>query len=307
MLKKARYWFRNVFGFSRTETNGAIVLIMLMILMFIILPLIKMVNFSSNAHSISDKVLLDSMVAEYDKNNILPDALPVAATPPEYFIFDPNVVPEETFISFGVSKKVAARIINFRNKGGKFGIKSDLLKIYDFPEEKYEELHPFIDLPEKKAPPTIASPKPREFVTDFSSKKDKIAVPFDINKADTSQLKALKGIGSVLSNRVLKYRSSLGGFISKDQLKEIYGLEDQALQHLMDNVNIEPDFEPVKINVNTADVKQLASHPYISRKLAERIVAYREHHGLYSKENSLYDLKELDEDTKEKINPYLEF
>ena len=39
------------------------------------------------------------------------------------------------------------------------------------------------------------------------------AEQFDLNLADTMQLEALPGIGEKLSRRIIKYRSSLGGFV----------------------------------------------------------------------------------------------
>ncbi|MEM9858315.1 MAG: helix-hairpin-helix domain-containing protein, partial [Bacteroidota bacterium] len=51
----------------------------------------------------------------------------------------------------------------------------------------------------------------------------KVIARFDINEADTTQLKQLKGIGSVFSRRILKYRKLLGGFVTSDQLSEVYG------------------------------------------------------------------------------------
>lgn len=305
-LKKVKYWFRNIFGFSRTETNGSIVLIILMVLMFILPPLLKKIN-STNINYEADKAILDSMMAVFDKKDIIEDTTLLAYSTPEYFSFNPNVVSEEIFISFGIPKKVASRIINYRNKGGKFYIKNDLLKVYDFPEEKYKELHPFIDLPERKPTSFKASPKTKIYTAPRNIIKDKKPVIFDINSADTVQLKAIKGIGSVLSTRILKYRNSLGGFISKHQFAEIYGLDEQVMQQLILMSNIEADFQPQKINVNLAEVQQLASHPYISKKVAQRIVAFREQHGPFNKSDLLSGVKELDEEFKEKIYPYLEF
>ncbi|MDQ3393921.1 MAG: helix-hairpin-helix domain-containing protein, partial [Bacteroidota bacterium] len=187
-----------------------------------------------------------------------------------------------------------------------FFIKSDLMKIYGFSTEKYNELYPYIDLPEKVERGTIAK-KSKKFEPRAPIEKSKPLVKFDINHIDTVELKKLKGIGSVLSARIIKYRNSLGGFISKNQLDEIYGLEEEILLMLKNHSDIFPGFEPQKINVNNADLKQLSAHPYISKKLAHRIIAYREQHGPYNENILLENLKELEEGTKEKVYPYLEF
>ena len=51
----------------------------------------------------------------------------------------------------------------------------------------------------------------------------------NMNTADTSQWKSFNGIGSKRANRIVKYRRLLGGFVSKNQLSEIYGLSDSLI------------------------------------------------------------------------------
>lgn len=53
-------------------------------------------------------------------------------------------------------------------------------------------------------------------------------VRVELNSADTTELKRLKGIGSVLSARIVKYRDKIGGFQSVDQLRRIYGLSEET-------------------------------------------------------------------------------
>lgn len=306
MFKKARYLFRNVFGFSRTESNAAIVLILLMILMFIIPPLVKSINVTSYEQLDSDKAVLDSMVAAFEKKKLIEEnEKPFTATP-EFFPFNPNTVNLDTMILFGIPENLAKRIVNYRNSGGKFFIKSDLLKVYGFPSEKYKELHPFMELPEEK-PVNKKPPKNKISNPPPSPDKNKVLVNFDLNLADTTQLKELKGIGSVLSARIIKYRNSLGGFISNDQLTEVYGLDELALQQLKNYADIQVNFVPNKLNINTVDAEKLAAHPYISKKLAQRIIAFREHHGPYNEQIRLDELKEIDSEMKLKIYPYLDF
>lgn len=50
----------------------------------------------------------------------------------------------------------------------------------------------------------------------------------DINRADTSELIALPGIGSRLAARIVAFRARLGGFTSVEQLRQVYGLRDSV-------------------------------------------------------------------------------
>ena len=47
----------------------------------------------------------------------------------------------------------------------------------------------------------------------------------NLNEASAEDLTLLAGIGTVLSPRIVKFRSALGGFSSVDQLYMVYGLE----------------------------------------------------------------------------------
>src|SRR5690606_106619 len=78
-------------------------------------------------------------------------------------------------------------------------------------------------------------------VTKKQLKKNAIA-RFDINTCDTATLKQVYGIGPVLAERITKYRSLLGGFVTKEQLNEVYGLKDEALQNIYEKGYIEDAF-----------------------------------------------------------------
>ncbi len=51
----------------------------------------------------------------------------------------------------------------------------------------------------------------------------------NLNICDSASLEALPGIGPVLSSRIIKYRNLIGGYVSVDQLKEVYGLPKKHL------------------------------------------------------------------------------
>src|SRR5690606_1541748 len=71
---------------------------------------------------------------------------------------------------------------------------------------------------------------------------EKELINFDINTVDSLQLSMLKGIGTVLSARIVKYRDHLGGFHSKDQLSEVFNISELALQSLEEYAYVSKDF-----------------------------------------------------------------
>ena len=125
-----------------------------------------------------------------------------------------------------------------------------------------------------------------------------------MNTADTNQWKSLKGIGSKRANRIVKYRRLLGGFVSKNQLLEIYGLNDSLVEEIKPKLMLD-SLKLNKININDASKKELATHPYISWNLANAIVNFRAQHGVYHSIEKIKEIHLVNDKIYLKIAPYL--
>jgi len=62
--------------------------------------------------------------------------------------------------------------------------------------------------------------------------------PININKASAGELKALSGVGDVLANRIIEYRSEKGAFKSVEDLKNVSGIGDKKFSEIKDKVTI---------------------------------------------------------------------
>ena len=138
-----------------------------------------------------------------------------------------------------------------------------------------------------------------------SAKTDEMV---ELNSADTTRLKMLRGIGSGYAKMIVAYREKLGGFYSSAQLLEVYKFPDETYQKIKNQLKVDTTLIK-KININTATVKELKSHPYISYYQALSIVENRELQP-QMRYNSLYDMV-VDEDLKEedilRVAPYFSF
>jgi DNA uptake protein ComE-like DNA-binding protein len=288
---------RNTFGFSRSQTNGFV----------IFLPLVAFALFSqpvyhwwvSNRPSdfSRERAVLDSLSRQWElqkkEKNVIPleKEIPIAL-----FKFDPNTISSDELTALGFSKRTSSSLLRYREKGGTFRIKSDVRKLYGMDSLFFETLVPFIQLPEK-----IEYAKNENNFTPAKKSKE----PFDLNEADTTQLKSINGIGSKLASRIVKYRGKLGGFISKDQLQEVYGLDTAVVRKLRDASYIIENFAPQKISINHADEVTLAVHPYLNRKVANAIVAYRFQHGSFKSVAELNTIQLIDSEMYRRISPYV--
>lgn len=127
----------------------------------------------------------------------------------------------------------------------------------------------------------------------------------EINTSDTSDLKKIPGIGSGYANRIVKYRNLTGGFYSLNQLKEVWGIDDELYNNIMPYITITSKTK--KIKVNHATFEELNRHPYINYKQAKVITDIRERKGNIESINRLSLLDEFTDDDIRKLAPYLSF
>ncbi|MCC8152844.1 MAG: helix-hairpin-helix domain-containing protein, partial [Tannerellaceae bacterium] len=83
-------------------------------------------------------------------------------------------------------------------------------------------------------------------------------------------MKKVPGIGPVFANRIIKYRELLGGFYSVEQLKEVYGIEEDRFSQLKDWFKADALLIR-KVYINQLTEEELRSHPYINYKQARAI------------------------------------
>lgn len=294
-MTRLRAWIRSFFGFSRTEASAFLILLPLMVVLIFSEPVYRFWFVRQPQDYSKEKKELDSLIATWKWGE--GDSSAEKNSAEKLFRFNPNVVSKAELTRLGFDNQLTARIINYRNKGGKFLVKKDLLRIYGIDSGLYKKLFPFIGLPEKIVKENIAKK--------LELKEKPGAVKFDLNTADTSQLIRLYGIGSKLSKRIIVYREKLGGFISFNQIKEVYGLDSTVIRELFKNSFVEENFKPKLININNATEQELGNHPYIKYKLAKGITAYRFQHGLFQSVDDLRKIQLIDESKFQKIKAYL--
>ncbi len=217
------------------------------------------------------------------------------------FSFDPNTATEADFLKMGLSNRRVKTILNFRNKGAKFYKNEDFKKIYGLTDSEYEQLAPFIKIPERKkkvyTPESVSKPK-------LVKQKPEV-VKIDINQATEADWQKLHGIGPYYAKKIVNFRDKLGGFSSVEQVGSTYGLKDSTFQIIKTFLVKSPVFK--KINVNTASVEELKSHPYLKWQQAKTVIKYRENHGVFASIHELGKVGVLSDADLDRLAPYIEF
>jgi DNA uptake protein ComE-like DNA-binding protein len=131
-------------------------------------------------------------------------------------------------------------------------------------------------------------------------------VLIDINSCDSMDLVALRGIGPVLSVRIIRYRKLLGGYASVEQLREVYGLPEETFLEIRDKIRADTTLVR-KININTTGYRDLCRIPYLEKYDVASILKYRELKGSIKSVEELVSGKIIDAEKAVRASPYMIF
>ncbi len=146
----------------------------------------------------------------------------------------------------------------------------------------------------------IQSSYPRNYST-----KLKEGEVISLSSMDTTEWKKIPGIGSAYSSRIVKYQQLLGGFVSKHQLKEVYGIDDEMYERIAPFVAEGVDYQFVYIN--RLEFNELLRHPYLNYKQVQQIMNLRKKKGKVISLNELRMLSAFTTEDIERLELYLDF
>lgn len=294
-------WFKEYLSFHKKERRGLIFLVILL------LGLVALNTYQRYFWRSSWQPLqveygeqIVQFVESKKKDTVSYKEKPWIPKAIEYFNFDPNTLDSAGWVKLGFSPKQSAAIISYRNAGAQFRKSDDLKKLFVVDEQKYLELEPFITIKtvftDNKKTESFTKPK--------WEKKKFEPVTVELNSADTSSLKKLRGIGPSFAMRIVKYRELLGGYVTKQQLLEVYGMDTSRYNPIADNLEIDT-LVRTRININSADFKTLVRHPYLHKNQVRAIINYRKQYGDFRSISELRNIHLISPEDLEKLNSYL--
>lgn len=294
---------RKWFSFSKGE-RVAIITILALILLLILACV-----FRPSRQSLTDESLhnLDSLLAlrqvAIEQQQRQQTEKPQEVVELHPFPFNPNTLTEGEWLQMGLTDRQVRNIMNYKAKGGKFYSKNDLGKLYTISEEEFAQLEPFIVLPEvSRGKNTKTSAKSGVSTGSTTAPTEKKPIPIvDLNTVDSTTLVELPQIGPYTAVRIIEFREKLGGFIDKEQLRDVKGMDDARFAAIQPYINLGA-VEIRKVDVNRADFKTLVHHPYLNYEQVKRIVNQREKRGMIK---NWAQLEELIKEEGE-VNPLLE-
>lgn len=305
-MRSVKNWLNNHFGITKREYNGLLVLTGLLMASLLFPAVYDALSPAEPAWTAANEKSIQQLQWQMEEavspTTVSPanGTRPGAKKEPALFVFDPNRITAADWQRLGLTARQAAVLINYRLKGGRFYKATDLKRIFVISPQQYERLVPYVQIAAPKGSPV----SPVQPVWEKRPQKEWPLI--DLNRADTTQLDQLKGIGPAFARRIIKYRDRLGGFYTKEQLLEVFGIDSMKFRDLEKQLLIDRDAIR-KIAINTAVFDQLRTHPYLSYKEMNAILQYRKQHGNYAGIDDLKKVLILDAKTIERLSPYLEF
>lgn len=210
--------------------------------------------------------------------------------------FDPNTLKAGDWRAMGLNEKLAARIEKYVTKGGHFYEAKDLQKMYGMDTAFYKKVESKIQ---------IAAKEKKEFERKiYPSYERKAKALVEVNSATQEQLLEVSGIGEKLAGRIIKYRDLLGGFVRKEQLQKVYGMDSFNYAKIQNQITVDPLLVK-RIDLNSATFEELAKLKFIGAKRAKVIVSYRQQHGSFTSIKDLLKTQVINDSILYLVEPYI--
>ena len=331
-----RKWLNNYFDFTKSEFNGLVVLIVLIGLVtaapyaYALVGkdeysakddlILKRLILKDSEDAGDEKLAYKSLRSSKSSNGKVSTTAARVKRKVSLFYFDPNLIELADWMRLGLSEKQAAAILRYVEKGGQFRHATDLKKMYTISPDKYLEIFPYVKIKEPAKgnqqnttkekqlpfaqPPTSPTNQFKSKAAESYAKKEAVVV--EINGADSASLDDIRGIGPAFALRILSYRERMGGYVNKEQLMEVFGLDSLKYSEIKGQIRVDAS-SIRKININTVTADNLKNHPYLRFKQLNAIVQYRKQHGNYNNIAELAKVVVLPAETIARLAPYLIF
>jgi len=222
------------------------------------------------------------------------------------YTFNPNFISDYKGYKLGMSVLEIDRLLAFRKENKYVNSAKEFQEVTKISDSLLNVISPLFKFPDWTQNKKSFKTDHVEYVRKEYPKKEKAAL-LDINEASQEDLMKIFGIGEALSIRILKQKEILGGFVSMEQMKDVWGLSPEVLFELNTHFKVlnVPNFK--KIAVNDASLKELAQFPYFRYALAKQIITYRSMNGNFKNIEDLAKIKDFPVEKAKIISLYLEF
>ena len=286
--------FKSQFVFNRSQQIGIFLLVAIIVVLQLVYHFVDLSE--NNVPTGLDERDLTQFQKKIDSVKLAASAVKTV----KIFPFNPNLITDYKGYTLGMSPGEIDRLHDYRAQDKWVNSSEEFQQVTKISDSLLQKISPYFKFPDW----VTSKNSPARLKVSNSVKKafeDKI----DLNIATAEDLMMLKGIGEVLSGRIVNYRNKIGGFVDDLQLKDIYGLNHELRQEIQSYYTVKSPPEIKILSINQASVIELSGIPYINYELAREIVNYRLLHEKISSFEELAKIKEFPSEKIERIALYL--
>ena len=285
------------FNFTREQRKGIFVLVAIIVVLQL---LYFYVDFSVLAKDFPEKRKWLSLQSQIDSMK-----MDRKTESPKIYLFNPNFITDYKGYKLGMSVKELDRLFAFRKENKYVNSSKEFQQVTQISDSLLIVMAPFFKFPDwvnNKKQFKVYEKYPNMGFT----KKEKI-VFIDINEATQENLIKIYGIGEAISLRILKLKEGLGGFVSMEQMNDVWGLSPEVIANLNTHFKVLAQPKIKKIDINNASLKELSQFSYFRYPLAKEIVTYRSMNGDFKGIEDLTKIKGFPVEKAKIITLYLDF
>ncbi|WP_299714395.1 helix-hairpin-helix domain-containing protein [uncultured Tenacibaculum sp.] len=288
--------FKSHFWYTKSQRNGIFVLLLLIVILqlayfFIDVTPDKVIDVNSD-----EVVALQSEIDSLKEEKIKKQN--------KVFPFNPNFISDYKGERLGMSLEEIDRLHKFREQNKYVNSAEEFQEVTKVSDSLLNVISPYF-----KFPDWVKKKVPKKQNKSQLQKSEQISIiiasTIDINKANLKDFTSVNGVGEVIAERIIKYRSKLKGFTFKDQLYEVWGLDKGLAREILQNFEIKDKPKIQKINVNTASFKEILNLPYIDYELCKKIFDYRDEIAELQNIEELRNIKDFPQKKYQRIVLYL--
>ena len=262
--------FKSHFWYHKSQRNGIFILILLIVIFQFIIVFVDFYSEEKVNIDTPKVIAFHHQIDSLRKINLENKRLKI-------FPFNPNYITDYKGAQLGMSLVEIDKLLAFRKTGKFINSRKEFQKVTTISDALLNSISPYFKFPnwvvERNQNMQLSTSRDTRL---FAKKSKYKLTSTDINLAVKEDLKTINGIGEKLSERIIKYRSKLQGFSTRNQLYEVWGLDTEVVDKLLlvfKVINL-PNIK--KINVNTVSFRELLKNPYLDYELCKKIFEYKD-------------------------------